>query len=97
MKTYYVNFCLVRIASIGAAICLASGAQCAETDWFNVSFDGYVQGQQLSDTGATGGVWRSPVSGIATNVNDGVRNGIATLPTMMSTVGSCFRMLCSDE
>ena len=77
MKTYYVNFCLVRIASIGAAICLASGAQCAETDWFNVSFDGYVQGQQLSDTGATGGVWRSPVSGIATNVNDGVRNGIA--------------------
>jgi len=70
---------VVRIASLGAVFCLAFGvlADGTETDWFNVSFNGYTQGQQLSDTGATGGTWHSPIPNIATNVHDGVRNGIA--------------------
>ena len=52
-------------------------AQSAESDWFNVSFDGYANGQQLTGTGATGGAWQSPIPNLATNINDGVRNGIA--------------------
>ena len=61
--------------SMGFVSCaLADGN---EIDWFNVSFNEYTPGQQLSDTGATGGAWHSPIPNIATNVNDGVRNGIA--------------------
>ena len=67
----------LRTLVLGASVGFASWAQAAESDWFNVSFDGYTQGQQLTGTGATGGTWQSPIPNLATNVNDGVRNGIA--------------------
>ena len=79
MEKLHTKLGIVRIASLGAAFCLAFGALADgnEIDWFNVSFNEYTPGQQLSDTGATGGAWHSPIPNIATNVNDGVRNGIA--------------------
>ena len=61
--------------SVGFTACVLADGN--EIDWFNVSFNGYTQGQQLTDTGATGGTWHSPIPDIATNVHDGVRNGIA--------------------
>ena len=59
MEKLHTKLGIVRIASLGAAFCLAFGALADgnEIDWFNVSFNGYTQGQQLSDTGATGGAW----------------------------------------
>ena len=66
--------CLI---SFTLATSFLSAAQSAESDWFNVSFNGYTQGQQLTDAGATGGAWQSPIPNLATNINDGVRNGIA--------------------
>ena len=58
------------------ALC-AMSLQAVEGEWFNVSFQGYANGQALTATGATGGEWQSPIPNLATNVNDGVRNGIA--------------------
>ena len=77
MKTNAKATGAMRLAVLGVSVGLAALSQADETDWFNVTFDGYTQGQQLSDTGATGGEWHSPIPNIATNVYDGVRNGIA--------------------
>jgi spore coat protein CotH len=64
----------------GAFGCLAIGlAACAaaeERDWFGVSFADYQPGQAVSSVGAAGGAWRAG-GPVATNVFDGVRNGIA--------------------
>ncbi len=77
MKTNAKATGAMRLAVLGVSVGLAALLRAYETDWFNVTFDGYTHGQQLSDTGATGGAWHSPIPNIATNVNDGVRNGIA--------------------
>ena len=77
MEKFHTKLGIVRIASWGAAFCLAFSAQCEEINWFNVTFNDYAQGQVLSAEGATGGAWHSPIPNIATNVHDGVRNGIA--------------------
>ncbi len=69
----------LRAVALGVSVGVVSCAMADgnEIDWFNVSFNGYTQGQQLTDAGATGGTWHSPIPDIATNVHDGVRNGIA--------------------
>ncbi len=66
--------CLI---SFTLATSFLSAAQSAEIDWFNVTFHDYANGQALTSAGATGGAWQSPIPNLATNVNDGVRNGIA--------------------
>ena len=72
-----INNKTLRALALGVSVGFTACALGDEIDWFNVSFNGYTQGQQLSDTGATGGTWHSPIPDIATNVHDGVRNGIA--------------------
>ena len=72
-----INNKTLRTVILGVSVGFTACGLADETDWFNVSFDGYTQGQQLTDAGATGGTWHSPIPDIATNVNDGVRNGIA--------------------
>ena len=44
--------------------------------WFDLSLEDYTPGQALSVTGTTGGAWQMPLPTNATNVYDGVRNGI---------------------
>ena len=58
------------------AIGLAACAAAEERDWFGVSFADYQPGQPVSSAGAAGGAWRAG-GPVATNVFDGVRNGIA--------------------
>jgi len=69
MRKYLISFTL--------ATSFLSVAQSEESDWFNVTFQGYAQGQALTSAGATGGAWQSPIPNLATNISDGVRNGIA--------------------
>ena len=72
-----INNKTLRALALGVSVGFTACVLADETDWFNVSFNGYTQGQQLTDAGATGGTWHSPIPDIATNVHDGVRNGIA--------------------
>ncbi len=68
----------LRLA-VGLVGLMAGGVLLAdELDWFGMSFLNYTHGQVLSNAGATGGVWRQIAAGtVATNVFDGVRNGMA--------------------
>jgi len=67
----------MRTFTLCVAALLAFAARPDERGWFNVSFAGYSQGQSLSASGAAGGAWETPIPANATNVYDGVRNGIA--------------------
>ena len=76
MKTRSING---RFAKAVFGCLVASFAACAaaeESDWFGVSFAGYQPGQAVSSAGVTGGAWRAG-GPVATNVFDGVRNGIS--------------------
>ena len=52
------------------------------TDWFEVSFANYALGQSLSQQGAVGGTWQMPLPADATNVYDGIRNGMSVRSEM---------------
>ena len=67
----------MRTFTLCVAALLAFAARSEERGWFNVSFADYLQGQSLSAAGAAGGAWETPLPANATNVYDGVRNGIA--------------------
>ena len=69
------------IAICGSIMCLALNAQATETDWFNVSFADYANGQQLTAAGAIGGVWKT-TDVVTSNIYDNVRNGIAVAAEM---------------
>ena len=61
---------------MGCGACLfACGA---EGGWFQATFEDYAPGEALSSHGVSGGAWQMGTPGlVATNVFDGVRNGIA--------------------
>ena len=54
---------------------LCAVSSVARAEWFDVSLEGYEPGERLSERGAHGGAWLGTVPA-ATNVFDGVRNGI---------------------
>ncbi len=70
----------------GSLVCVALAARADERGWFDVSFADYAQGQALTAVGASGGAWAAPISASATNVHDGVRNGIAVQTTRIGDV-----------
>ena len=72
-----MGFTGLRHLFSGSLVCLALFGRAGEDGWFDVSFADYAQGQPLSVLGASGGAWAMPVPANATNVYDGVRNGIA--------------------
>ena len=76
MKRIIYRAGAAQIVAAWVMSCLLT-AHSTESDWFNVTFDGYANGEVLTSAGATGGTWQSPIPNLATNVNDGVRNGIA--------------------
>ena len=70
----------------GSLVCVALAARADERGWFDVSFADYAQGQALTAVGAVGGAWAAPIPANATNVHDGVRNGIAVQTTRVGDV-----------
>ena len=65
----------MRVAVFRVFLCLAPCAPLLGAQWFEVSLGGYAPGDALSQQGAEGGAWLSG-SPSATNVFDGVRNGM---------------------
>lgn len=65
----------MRVAAFRVFLCLAPCAPLLGAQWFEVSLGGYAPGDALSQQGAEGGAWLSG-SPSATNVFDGVRNGM---------------------
>ena len=71
---------------LGSLVCVALVGRADESGWFDVSFADYAQGQSLTAVGASGGAWAEPIPANATNVYDGVRNGIAVQTTRIGDV-----------
>ncbi len=78
-----MKFC-VQIAPVGRRCAVVLGVLATSAwawanplDWFGATFAGYTAGQPLSAQGASGGAWQSFDGSVATNVFDGVRNGIS--------------------
>ena len=69
----------MRTCVLVCASAFALCANAAESGWFGFSLDGYANGQALGP--GVGGEWQA-ASVVATNVFDGVRNGIAISPDM---------------
>ncbi len=76
MKKRHNNVRFAKAVFGCLAIGLAACAAAEERDWFGVSFADYQPGQTVSSAGVSGGAWRAG-GPVATNVFDGVRNGIA--------------------
>jgi len=76
MKKRHNNVRFAKAVFGCLAIGLAAFAAAEERDWFGVSFADYQPGQTVSSAGVSGGAWRAG-GPVATNVFDGVRNGIA--------------------